>query len=86
MSLFSPDTTPEAARVLVAALRRQDPAVRMRQTFALNRAVRDRVRQAIDLRHPEWDEPRRRDEFRRLWLGDELYAAVYGSTREPCGD
>ena len=78
MSLTSPDTTPEAARAVVAALRRTPPADRCQRMFEMNRAARTRFRQALALRHPDWDEPRLTSECRRHWLGDELFRAVYG--------
>ena len=78
MSLTSPDTAPEAARVVVAALRRTSPARRCGRMFDMNRAARTRFRQALALRRPEWDDARLTRECRRHWLGEELFQAVYG--------
>lgn len=77
MSLTSPDTAPEAARALVAALRRMSPAERCGRMFDMNRAARGRFRQALVLRHPEWDDARVTRECRRHWLGEELFRQVY---------
>ena len=81
MSLTSPDTTPEAARVVVAALRATPPATRCGRMFEMNRTARRRFRLAMATRHPEWDDARLTLECRRHWLGEDLFREVYGSDR-----
>ena len=78
MSLTSPDTAPEAARVVVAALRRMSPARRCGLMFDMNRAARRRFRQALAQRRPDWDDARLTRECRRHWLGEELFRQAYG--------
>ena len=78
MSLTSPDTAPEAAKVVVAALRRTSPARRCGRMFDMNRAARNRFRQALALRRPDWDDAALTRACRRHWLGQELFEKAYG--------
>ncbi|MEM9701839.1 MAG: hypothetical protein AAF907_05290, partial [Planctomycetota bacterium] len=60
-------------------LRRMSPAERCGRMFEMNRAARQRFRQALALRHPDWDDERLTRECRRHWLGEELFNRVYGT-------
>ena len=73
----SPDTTDDAARVQLEALRRLDPESKLRMTLELSQNVRDLLRAGIRMRHPDFDEAAVTREVVRLTAGEEIWRAVY---------
>lgn len=73
---LSRDTTPEAARVQIAALRRLSPAQKIRAGVALSDGVRRRIEIGVRERHPTFSEDAVQREVVRIMLGDELYRQV----------
>ena len=81
------DTTPEAAWVQVQAYRSMSGAERVRLSFEMGRAVRDKVCAAIRERHPEYSEEQVKYAEFRLHLGDELFEKAYPAVNSPkCPD
>ena len=72
------DTSAEARRVQLAALRALGVEGRAKATFALNRLARNCTRAGIRMRHPDYDEQQVEFALRRLMLGDKLFREVYG--------
>lgn len=78
MRTQSPDTSPEAERVLIELLRQAPAWRRLQLTDRMSVTVRQLCLAGIRMRHPKAspDEVRRR--FAELHLGAELAAKVYG--------
>lgn len=72
------DTSPEARRVQIAALRRLGVSGRAKVAFALNRLTRELSMTGIRMRHPDYDDEQVRLALRRLMLGEILFREVYG--------
>ena len=72
------DTTPEARRVQIAALRAMGIEGRARVVLDLNEMVRELGRTGIRMRHPGYGEEEIRLAMLRLWLGNSLFREVYG--------
>lgn len=77
MELRPADTTPEAWKVYVAALRRLGPAGRLRMAFELSDNARAVTEAGIRQRHPDWDDRRVRLALIRTVLGPELFERFY---------
>jgi hypothetical protein len=72
------DTTPEARRAQIEALRRLGGEGRLAQALTMSEWVRETAVEGWLARHPEWTRPRARAEMLRRVLGRELYEAAYG--------
>lgn len=72
----SSDTSPEVEALLIAAYRRMTPAEKLDRVWSLRRAVHERARVGIRLRHPEADEREVDDRLVDLLLGVELASRV----------
>ena len=83
MKTQSPDTSPEAERVLLELLRQAPAWRKLRMVEDTNRDVKDLLMAGLRQRFTQ-DQPavlRRR--LPNLWLGPELSAAAYGPAPEP---
>ena len=74
---FMRDTTPEAARVYYAALRRMGPEARLKAALQLSDQMRALLEAGVRQRHPDYDEQTVRLATIRLWLGEALFREVY---------
>lgn len=72
------DTTPEARRVQIAALRAMGVEGRARAMLDLNRLAREFALAGIRTRHPDYDDEKVRRAFFRLTFGRKLFREVYG--------
>ena len=70
---FSPDTSPEAARVQLAALRSMSGSRRAEIAMEMSDAVRQTARAGIRSRHPDYTEEQVHLAFLRLVLGEEIF-------------
>jgi hypothetical protein len=70
---FAQDTSPEAARVYFAVLRRMGPAGRARRGAELNETMRRVLADGIRYRHPEYTEEQVWQAVLRHVLGEELF-------------
>jgi len=75
------DTTGKALREHIEDLRRLGVSGRAAMTFELSDAMRQKVKDGIRDRHPDWDEGQVKQEFLRVTLGDELYNEAFGKSR-----
>ncbi len=78
MSIRPADTTIEAFKVQVAALRRLGLEGRARMTFELSDNLRAVTEAGIRHRHPEYDKEQVRLALIRTMLGDKLFERFYG--------
>lgn len=74
---FPADTSPEALRVMYAAIRKLTPQQRWEQVDQLNESARAMLAAGVRSRHPEYDERQVHQAMIRLWLGDEVYREAY---------
>ncbi len=72
------DTTPEARRVQLAALRAMGLEGRARAMLQWNRLGRELNMAGIRMRHPDYDERKVGLALARLRLGKKLFREVYG--------
>lgn len=72
------DTSPEARRVQIAALRAMGMEGRARATLGLNRLAREFALAGIRMRHPDYDDEKVRMALFRLTFGRKLFREVYG--------
>ena len=72
------DTSAEARKVQIEALRRLGPEGRAKAMFELNRFARECTKAGIRMRHPDYDEEQVEIALRRIMLGDKLFREVYG--------
>jgi hypothetical protein len=83
MRTQSPDTSPEAERVLIELLR-QTPAWRkLRMVEDTNRSVKELLMTGLRQRFPHDSPATLRRRLADLWLGPELSALAYGPLLEP---
>ena len=80
MRTQSPDTSPEAERVLIERLRQAPAWRKMRMVEDTNRSVKDLLLAGLRERFPRDSSTQLRRRLADLWLGPELAAAAYG----PC--
>ncbi len=85
MRTQSPDTSPEAERVLIELLRRAPAWRKLQMVEDANRSVKDLVMAGLRQRFPHDSPTMLRRRFADLWLGPELSAAAYGPLPEPGG-
>jgi hypothetical protein len=79
MRTQSPDTSPEAERVLIELLRRTPAWRKLRMVEDTNRFVRDLLMAGLRDRFPKDPPEVLRRRLADLWLGPELAAAAYGT-------
>lgn len=75
-SALPQDTSLEAMRAYVSALRKLGPGGRARLVFQLSADVRRRVEAGVRHRHPEYGEREVRLGATRVALGEELFRRV----------
>jgi hypothetical protein len=85
MRTQSPDTSPEAERVLLDLLRQAPPWRKLRMVEDTNRSVKDLLVAGLRQRFPQDPPLVTRRRLAGLWLGPELSAAAYGPPPEPAG-
>lgn len=73
------DTSPEAAEVQAAILRRMSPGERLALAFEMSEEVRQLALSGLRARHPGWDDARLHDALLELMLGPDLATRVIGS-------
>ena len=83
MRTQSPDTSPEAERVLIELLRQAPAWRKLRMVEDTNRSVKDLLRTGLRQRFPQDSPAMLRRRLADLWLGPELGAAAYGPLRKP---
>ena len=83
MRTQSPDTSPEAERVLLDLLRQAPAWRKLRVVEDTNRSVRDLLITGLRHRFPKDPPAVLRRRLADLWLGPELSAAAYGPPPEP---
>lgn len=74
----SPDTSPEAERVLMDLLRQASPARKFEMIVSANQASRELALAGLRMRHPSEPPERLRRRLADLWLGEELATKAYG--------
>ena len=83
MRTQSPDTSPEAERVLIALLRQAPAWRKLRMVEDTNHSVKDLLMTGLRQRFPHDSPAMLRRRMADLWLGPELGALAYGPLREP---
>ena len=83
MRTQSPDTSPEAERVLLALLRQAPAWRKLRMVEDTNRDVKDLLMAGLRHRFPQDPPAVLRRRLAGLWLGPELSTAAYGPAPEP---
>lgn len=78
MRMQSPDTCPEAERVLIELLHQAPAWRKLRMVEDTNRSVKDLLLAGLRERFPADPPTRLRRRLADLWLGPELAAAAYG--------
>jgi hypothetical protein len=85
MRTQSPDTSPEAERVLIALLRQAPAWRKLRMVEDTNHSVKDLLMTGLRQRFPHDSPGALRRRLADLWLGPELSAVAYGPLLEPGG-
>lgn len=80
---LSPDTSPDAQRVLIRLLRDAPPWRKLEMVAQLNAAVRVLMLEGLRLRYPEAAAVELNRHLADLVLGPELAARVYGPHKTP---
>lgn len=83
MRTQSPDTSPEAEKVLIELLRRAPAWRKLRLVEDTNHSLRDLLLAGLRERFPEDPPAVLRRRLAELWLGPELAAAAYGPLWPP---
>jgi hypothetical protein len=83
MRTQSPDTSPEAERVLMELLRQAPAWRKLGMVEDTNRSVKDLLMTGLRHRFPEDSQGVLRRRLADLWLGPELRAVAYGPLPEP---
>ena len=83
MRTQSPDTSPEAERVLVELLRQAPAWRKLRMVEDTNRSVKDLLMTGLRQRFPRDSPATLRRRLADLWLGPQLSALAYGPLPEP---
>ena len=78
MKTQSPDTNPEAERVLIELLRRAPAWRRLQLADRMSSSVRNLSMVGLRARHPRATEAELRRRFADIYLGPELAAKAYG--------
>jgi hypothetical protein len=79
----SPDTSPEAERVLIDLLRRTPAWRRLQLADQMSSTARALCLSGLRSRHPEADEAELRRRFAEIHLGAELAGKICGSLTSP---
>ena len=79
----SPDTSPEAERVLLDLLRQAPAWRKLHMVEDTNRSVKDLLLTGLRHRFPQDSPVVLRRRLADLWLGPELSAAAYGPPPKP---
>ena len=85
MRTQSPDTSPEAERVLIELLRQAPAWRKLRMVEDTNRSVKDLLMTGLRQRFPHDSPGALRRRLADLWLGPELSAVAYGPLPEAGG-
>jgi hypothetical protein len=85
MRTQSPDTGPEAERVLIALIRQTPAWRRLQLTDRMSASARELCMAGLRLRHPHATPAELRRRFADLHLGPELAAKVFGHIEHPDG-
>ena len=72
------DTTLEAARAQLAALKRLSPGRRMQLAMDLSDSVRALAEAGVQRAHPQYDQRRARLALVRVTLGAQLFNEIFG--------
>ena len=83
MRTQSPDTSPEAERVLIQLLRQAPAWRKLRMVEDTNRSVKDLLMTGLRQRFPHDSPATLRRRLADLWLGPQLSALAYGPLLEP---
>lgn len=83
VDLIPRDTTLEAYRVQIQALRRLGPEGRLRMMLNFCDFIHDIARSGIRQRHPEYSEEQVKMAFIRLLYGEEIFCKVFPAA-QPC--
>ena len=67
--MISPDTSPDAERVWLDAIRRLTPGERIVRAMALSDALRGAALDMLQRQHPDWSTAECRAHLRRRWFG-----------------
>jgi hypothetical protein len=78
MRTQSPDTSPEAEKVMVDLLRRASSARKWQMVEDCNRAAKDAALARLRATYPTDSERQLRRRLASLWLGDELASKAFG--------
>ena len=78
MRTQSPDTSPDAERVLIELMRRATAWRRLQLADRMSISTRELCRAGLRMRHPNASEAELRRRFADIYLGSELAAKVYG--------
>jgi len=73
IELIPRDTTPEAYRIQIEALRRMGPEGRARMSFGFCDLMHEIIRTGIRQRHPDYDDVQVKLAFIRLTSGKEVF-------------
>jgi hypothetical protein len=79
---FSSDTSPEARRVVLDALRRMTPAERLGKAMQMTASLVSLTKAGVNRDFPDASESQRHEEFLRRWLGAPLGEAVIADWRQ----
>lgn len=80
---LSPDTSPEAERVLLELLRQMPPWRKLEMVAQLNQTVRMLAMEGLRQRYPDAPPQELKRRLADLLLGPELAARAYGAPPEP---
>ena len=81
MSYLSPDTTPEAHRMQLEALRKMTDEQRVAISFELSENVRKNMLEGIKEQHPDFTPAQLKKEMLRRTLSKELFDEIVASGR-----
>jgi hypothetical protein len=82
MRTQSPDTSPEAERVLIELLRQAPAWRKLRMVEDTNRSVKELLLSGLRERFPQDSPAALRRRLAEHWLGKEISAAAYGPQQE----
>ena len=80
MKTQSPDTSPEAERILIDRLREAGPQRRFEMARNASRTIRQLAWNGLRVRHPEAGEAELRRRYAAMTLGEEATTRVLGKT------
>lgn len=72
MKTQSPDTSPEAERVLIELARKMSPERKLQLAGQFSASMRNLMRSGIQRRHPDASPEELERRFVELWLGPEI--------------